>query len=875
MFKQKPTERKKYNVFIWILLAVFALCAGAGGFLSVCGDKISAEAAGSAVSLTPDAASLFLPDSYEQYLTMKNPSDISICDDYLAVSEEKNLYIFDRKTDGSVYRKYSHDQNIAKIQFSTEGQLYFTDVLQRFYKLDPKDEGLATKTEQDSLTNLTTFYIREDILFEAYVTNSVTTYRTVPLSDPKNGGVQFEQNHYTNTPHLTFDNNIFYTVVQQLVNTYSYNTALEKYVPAEHFALGTNMNGVASACAINGILYLSVNGNTNNNNGLYACDLSNSSHVESLLVPGNGFGALTSYGGKLYAVKGNAVMEYSLEGGVQKTNYEISSASDSVGRLSGATDSVRAGNLLVTADAGNHRLSIYDFAKRRSSVLPVTYIPKFVATDGEIIAAAAVDTVYLYERNRVGDFEQTFSNAATTISGLACLYGNCYYVTHSFGYGKIERTDGEFRVTSCTRDSLDEIAPAALTSDLYGNLYVVRSDGSVVRFTEANFTDSAAQGETLACKLPEEFSCVRSDFEGNLYCLNKEKILCKFTQDASEGEELASIDGTDFVYSEEETILPVSYALGFEDDCIYFNFGNFAAVSKEGSLGFPTLKTIDASDVHGELSRVHAPDDVRYADVQKGAVGIQVDLSTLGADASYFPFAAYSRTAEKDRGVVLAEKGNFLLVALYHDRGYDIRLFRKEQCTEVQATIEESAGQKFLSSGCKLYHYPCIADAYEASLERGACVKVLYTVKAGGEDETGLGYDFAYVEAETNGPAREAVKGYVPLSFLTDADPHGGEPSVYEIASLKEEAVFTSAGGEEITLAAGTEVRLYATEEKEAYTARYVDKDGTEYFLTVTESMIYRGESDALRIALIVTLSVLALVIVGAYFALLPRKKKD
>ena len=58
------------------------------------------------------------------------------------------------------------------------------------------------------------------------------------------------------------------------------------------------------------------------------------------------------------------------------------------------------------------------------------------------------------------------------------------------------------------------------------------------------------------------------------------------------------------------------------------------------------------------------------------------------------------------------------------------------------------------------------------------------------------------------------------------------------------------------------------------YTAAY-EKDGVVYTAIVEEGQIDWGESDALRIALIVILSVLAFVIIGAYVFLLPWNKKQ
>ncbi len=845
-----------------VLLAGAVAAGGAGLFIK--GLPASADV-NTAVQLDHETASLFLPESYEQYLELDSPVDIAISARYVAIAEKEVLYLFDRNEKTPVYHTYEHatghtGAQISKIQFSENEELYFSDSLLGFYKLDLTDLDKIAPTTDKPLASLSTFYIENDTVFEVSVVHDGTTYLTAPLSDPGSGTPFFHDN-YTNTPQLGFSNGSFYSVVERLVNIFYFDSETGKYTVANQgYILQYDLSGVKSASVVGDSLFYTVNDSITATTGLYLFDLTSES--SSLLLSGSGYGALTSYGGRLYAVKGNAVMEYELgSDGIHKTNYEISSSSDSVNRLSDATESVRAGSLLVTADCGNKRLSVFDMSSETYTVLPLSYTPDYVATDGRILAAAAGSTVYVYERNRLGEFDTaTYTvEANTTVTGIACMYGKCFFVTRAFGYG-IAAPDFD-AADLCTRDAY-AFPPAALTNDLYGNLYVVRSDGSVLRFFEDEFTDPLSEGELLPTNLPASFHSVRADFEGNLYFLAEGSVLYR------NGEELASIDGGEFVYGGGSSS-PLSFALGFEDDSVYFNFGSYLVKSNAGALGFPTLQTIDASGVHEEISRVHGPEDVQYADVQKGAVGIKVDLSSLGEDTSYFPFDSYARTTEKDRGVLLAEKGGYDLIALYHDRGYDVRLFRKAQCTPVEAQVRAPAGGKYLSSGCSLYNYPCIADAYVSTLPRGTRVNVLSVVSAKGEGEEGeLGYDFAYVEAE--GKAREVLRGYVPLSFLTDAAPDGSTGEQFELGTLKKDAVFHGESGD-VTLEAGTEVRLY-TQEDGTLLARYSDERG-EFSLAVTEDMLERGESDALRIALIVTLSVLALVIVGAYFALLPKMR--
>ena len=354
---------KHNRIWVFVLLAVFfvSVCGRTDGFSSVRAeaqtmpDEIVTRS--EALALTPDNASLFLPESYEQYLPLENPSDFTVCENYLAVAEGQKIYIYDFKTADASYIKFTHSAQISKIQFSESGRLFFSDSLLHFYELFFSDREPKASSQ---LTSLSTFLINEDKLFTASVTTDSTTYQLSTLSEPNNG-VVFGSNQFHNTPQLTFSNGVFYSIVEELVTVYHFEEETALYRPDESFSLAPNLIGLKSACAIGDILFYSVDGSSSVPNGLYCCDLS--TQTQTLLFEGDGYGALTSYGGKLYAVKGNGVIEYEMEEGLRPTGYEIASASDSVKRLSGAQDIARARSLLVTADSGNNRLSVYDMEK--------------------------------------------------------------------------------------------------------------------------------------------------------------------------------------------------------------------------------------------------------------------------------------------------------------------------------------------------------------------------------------------------------------------------------------------------------------------------------------------------------------------------------
>ncbi len=848
--------KNKIKRFCLAALLFYAFgCILAGAFLS--GAPNVAHAAQNLDSETN--ASLFLPESYENYLKLSAPSSVAIGERYVAVADGKKIYIYDHMDPSKGYRVWEHSRGaetvtVGKMQFTDEDRLYFSSV-SGLFELSLENE-LSEKQVSNNFYPYT-FLIAENILYVVTVNDGSDTvlYRfemsreLLSLTDAKQHVTISKSSSEKSSPLLAYSDGTVYCSLNGSV--YHYNG--ETLEGNGNFPLDNTVSSTltpSSVCAIEDSLYFT------DGAGLHRADTNGNA---KLIESAEDIKALYPHGDLLYCLCGNAVRAYDTKKNVF-TDYEISSDSASVGRLSGATDIVRAESLVVVADTANHRVSVYNSDTGNYSVLKASgdFSPTLVATDGTLVAAVSGGNVYVCQNPmRDPTFGDPFSPNSGVIEGIACVFGKVYYVTQNNIQGVL---GGESASKS------NGGSPTAMTSDLYGNLYVAYNDASVRSFSEEQFIAQDENGTVLeGVTVPAEAKTLRTGFDGSLYYLDKDGKLC-----GTNGEQLATINGANFVYSEESSLSPVSFALGFEDDCVYFNFGNFIVASKEGSLGFPTLKTIGTADVYGELSLVHAPEDVRYVDVKKGAVGIKVDLSTLTGDTPYFPYDSYARTAEKDRGVMLAETDKYGLIALYHDRGYDVRLFRKEECADASAVIDEAAGQKYLSSPCNLYNFPCIAEAFQQTLPRGTLLTVLNVVQADGDKDAlpDYGYDFAYVEVVT--PARETVRGYVPLSFLTDADPSGGAEEDFELVKLKEDAVFTD-GTHSKTLPVGTEVRVRANGDG-TYSARYSDGEGT-YSAVLAEGMIDRGQSDALRIALIVILSVLALVIIGAYFALLPRMK--
>ncbi len=852
----------------------------------------NAAAEAEPATLTNENAALFLPDSYEQYLALDNPTSVAMSGDYIAIADGNILYIYDRaKNTYSAFSHYSYEhtdntENISKVQIAEvagadNDRIFFSDTSTHLYEYE------TGKTSQEMIVSnvpAQTFIIDNEgkSLFTA---NAATERNTISiirytLADGKltNASATGQPATLASaiSPNLTIENGTLY-VAYNNTNLAHFNASSLQKEGERLLSSNGNIPGLQSVCAFNGSIYYTVKGSTDGADGLYRTET-----AEPLSLgegkANEGLSALTVYNGSLYCIRGGSVLKLAVndDGTVSPADYEIAAASSSVNRLSGGADSVRAGDLLVTADKDNDRISVYHFSEEAFTVLPCAGV-NCVATDGEMIAAATSEGIFIYESvyesdSRTFVLQETKKIDQANIIGVVCVYDAFYYVTSDFHYGKIAR-EGENWVSSSKQHSVGTTTPKSISADLFGDIYVADNGGKVYKLDEDDFATDGSLGDSVA-DIGSDFTSLRAGFDGTLYFLDGSKNLCM--NDGTETKTLAAVDGKNFVYTGDKSKQPVSFALGYENDEVYFCFGDFIVKSDAGALGFATLESVSRNALKEARPALQAgadPEQAALADLKAGSVGIRLNLAALLGTGDYS--AGYHRFPEARRAVFLADYGDYSVTALYEDHVYTVELFRTADLeAPVPAEREEwTGGTMYLSSDCPLYLFPCIIDAPARgdTLARGARVSVLSVVREGGQEEALGGYDFAYIQYETE--ARAVCRGYVPLAYLTAADPLGDRLDEYALGYAKPGAVFTGSDGSEVTLTERTLVRLYANEDG-SYTACY-EEEGVTYTATLSEGQIEWGESDALRIALIVILSVLAVGIVGAYIYLLPRGTKQ
>ncbi len=819
---------------ICILSAALAVCVFSGSVSAVLGAETP-------LSVTKENASLLLPVDYEQYLPLTNPADAAFAEDYLAIADGRSVYVYDRAAEE--YAVYSHTDTVTKLQFSEEGVLYFADEQAKLFYLDP---SASEPTITDTTKNSSTFLIEGDKLFTAVVSSSLTNIREYTLSDLDSPARVIDESVQLNAPpHLAYENGALLCAANGILLRYTEGEPTQELLSTQT----VQTNGLSSVCLYEGEFYYT------SASGLYRADREEG--VATLLYEGNDFSALTTYGDALYCVKDTSVLGLEIDGDTASfTQYEICGSSASSHRLLSAVQTVRAGALTVTADVSCIR--IYDRQTDEYTVISCDYSPRSVATDGEYVIATDGNTdVYTYDKTGNAIARATVSDRP--ITGLACIFGECYFVTSGSDYGAFsidcESVSSEYR-------NVTAFSPSALTTDLYGNLFVADAvNGKIYRYEQSRFVGTGADdGTPLSFPLPVGFTSLQSDYKGNVYCLKDATLY-------QNGEEFATVDANGCVYRQ-AIPAPQSVSIGFESSEIYLQYDNFILASD--ALAVPALDAIDTENCATELFAPQSP--LTLLTVNEGAIGIQIDLNGLQTDDSTFAYQSAFRTEETARGILLAETDEYNLVALFgENRKYTTGLFRKQsgECSPLpqEEYLTQENAVRYITNDVSISLFPCQIPVLRGqTVARAERVLLLATVSAGADYD----YDYAYVSYQGE---QGEIRGYLPLGYLTSALPEQ-ERNEYRIAWLKENEegiLFTADDGAQITLTERTQIVLYQTDPLTAS----VEVDGKTYYATVEQSMIEEEKSDAMRISLIVILSVVGVGIIGGYFYLFPRKKEE
>ena len=371
------------------------------------------------------ADELILPSSYEQYLPLSEPSDVSVTENYTAIADGSRIYVYDRRA--GEYRCYEHTANedesnnkITKLQFSETGELYFLDVSLFLYSLDP----VTLESEKTSLT-CNTFTIFSDTV---YFTNVSQILRTT-LDKLDSSTAESVVSDVTSKAALAQDNGVLY-----------YTDAgkyLRKIDSTNDTLIGqlTSAETVVSLAVYSGILYYTDTAKT-----LYVYDLTTNEQLNSF---DGGYSALSVSDGYIYAVNNDSVRQYS-PSDAAFTDFEICASSSSQNRLSGASDTILVGDKLLFADNGNNRISSYDTKTGERRVFPTEIQTDFLASDGTTVLAASATEAVLYDFDS-GEKTATFDGFNSNLAGVAAVYGKYYFITdNNYFYCAEQNSEGSW-----------------------------------------------------------------------------------------------------------------------------------------------------------------------------------------------------------------------------------------------------------------------------------------------------------------------------------------------------------------------------------------------------------------------------------------------
>ena len=724
--------KRKTATILSCLLAVGGLTLSSGVFLT------SAKAEESS-----HTERLFLPASYEQYLPLEDPTDVAVTSDRIAVADGKNVYVYTRTT--NEYKCYTHDKNVNELQFSGSS-LYFLDQGMNLFSVNADALPQEPILTQNAVQHCISFTISADLIYFTKSSGNKAQIYSATLTDPSAEKSECDEFSTDTNPALTVsDGELFFT--QDGLNSHLYPLDLSKEINLPH-------KSISSIAIDDGILYYTTSGS------FYAyrlSDLMNDDAPASVFAHSSDYSAITgAEDGYIYAVCGSSIKQYDPER-IGFTDYEISSSSAAQNRLSGATDSVLAGDLLITADAGNSRVSVTDVNKKTTRTID-SIAGDILSSDGETALVANATQAALYDL-KTGETIQAFPSFASPLVGVTNVYGTYYFATET-GFGKITEENKLSAITPITNGT-----PRLLCSDVYGDLYVGFASGAVFRYTEEEFlnVDTKREESDKLTTLPTATEKLLVDFERNLYAL-KNGELHAYKNGVWEIRSLAK----SVVYSQNAQTSVTAFCFGVETDTAYLLYaGNFFVETDEFSL--PTLASVPTlnadKQVFGESGEFSL---VRIA---KNSLYIHFDIQRLNG-STVFPYLDHERKESEKTALKLGEAGRFDLVAVFEEdtRQYTTALVERRSCveeldeTEFLKPAEEFTANKtgYSTNALPLYKFPYLTDLLTVcEIPKNAKLTVLGEI---GE------LDYRYYRVSYVDEQGTEQTGYVPKSYVSPFD---------------------------------------------------------------------------------------------------------
>ena len=705
----------------------------------------------------PAYETLVTPSSYEQYLPLSAPTDVAVNDRFTAIADGSSIYVYNRAKDS--YTRYEHTKNtaaekntVSKLQFASDGNLYFLDASTYLYVLTPEALTSATPTPQETNFSCSTFTLQGNDVYFTNISGGVAQLSKTTLSALSVSGATTLATNIGGKPVVAYaDGYLYYTEHDVWLNKIptDVTTPVDEH---DHFAATDNP-----------VTSMSVYGDefcfTDNRGNFYAynltaLDFAGNQTDEALCEKDTtgGYKAVSRHGNFVYAIKDQSVRQYDNQNR-QFTSFEIAANSSSTHRLSGATDSALCKQTLVTTDAGNQRLSVYSTKDDAYRAIPTDEAYQTVATDGENALVATADKATLY---RLSDGEPLFTDDGFNgnIVGVAAVYGKYYLVTDTNYFYSVTQAETGYELRF--EQKTNGLTPELLTSDVYGNLYVATSNNAVTRYTESAFMTADDYGIELF-SIEDGCKKLLVDLEERLYALCKNRVFVYETDAPTKSVDLSAT----LVYSQTADTPVTTLALNAEEQNAYVLYaGNLVVATTELDL-YPNMQMIESYGVDETLFS-DSQAECAVVKTTENALLIAFDLSTTKG-ALYFPYLSYLRSETELTGLKIGETHGYDILAVYDKEAqvYTTYLTRPAFVTTIETVTpyeEERQTTGYVTNAIRLYKFPYLTDLLTfADVPKNAQVKLVGEMNE-------LDYEYYYV-AYTDG---ETTKyGYIPKAYVT------------------------------------------------------------------------------------------------------------
>ncbi len=747
---------------LFLSLTALVSTAAAFGFAQKA-DHAQTAVAQMATAFAQEETALVLPETYQQYLSLSNPMDVAVCNDYMAIADDNKIHVYDVLDD--TYRTYEHTlnqadplkNNVLELQFYEDNGLYFLDGTY-LYLLNPETLQISnvSLTENDPKFPCDSFLIVDDVL---YYTDAKTPASVSYIS--LNGTRAGTLDTVPDQPIIAFWNGeLYYTFAGKIL--YKVDPQTESKDLVAYFddkLVSMQIQNDVFACSTSA-------------GDFYAYNLTelaateNANNVTPLAHYQGNYAALAPFGEYVYAVKGNSVCRYSLETSAF-TDFEICETSDSEHRINGATETLLAGDRLYIADNGNSRITVYntltnDFAQP----IPVDFSPTYLASDQTTLLAAdgARATLYALENENYGAPIASFDSFNGTLVGAVNVYGSYYFATDANYYYVASKTTDESGGETWT---LQENKKAStryaklLASDAYGYLYVASGSG-VYRFTEESFLSATTEGEPLGVTLPANTEKILIDYDGGVYALANGTL-----QKATEATPYPLNEP--LVYSDSATVQ--SFTFSIEDNVTYVLYKENYLV-KTSLLNLPTVKNIPVNGVDVGIFD-GTPAEVEIVRIRNRSMLIDFNLSALPS-ADVFPYLNYSRSEPAFTALKIGEtaNGKHAILVFFDEQtnAYRACLVLTGDCLALTAEEKAShyktydaAKTMYVSNDISVYKFPHLSGLPTVTeLVRNTAITVVGEIND---------LDYSYYLVRYTDDEGVTHTGYVPKAYAIGFDP--------------------------------------------------------------------------------------------------------